>query len=498
MNRRTFLGAALGGAALSALSLNAAAQRARKPNVVIITTDDQGYGDLSCYGSETLHTPHIDSLARDGMRFTDFYCASPVCTPSRAGLLTGCYPQRVGMSEPPVRRPSGELAPGGVLFPNSPSGLHPGEITIADMLKAEGYATGCVGKWHLGHLEPFLPTRQGFDEYFGIPYSNDMIPACLMRGETIHEVETNQDVLTVRYAEEGRDFIRRHAAEPFFLYIAHSMPHVPLFLSERFAGKSKGGIYGDVIEMIDWSVGEILAELDQRGLRDDTLVVFTTDNGPWLIYTTHGGSAGPLRAGKGSCYEGGMRVPGLMRWPARIPAGSVCGEVATQLDMLPTIAAMTGAAVPADRVIDGKDILPLMSAEAGAKSPHDAFFYYRGDRLDAVRSGDWKLMFAHTKRDENPYGGARPDDKDAMPEALYNLRDDIAESRNVLAEHSGVAERLRTMANDMRKDLGDTRDGVEGSGRRPYGMAPDGMLEAWMKKYVPENPVIKPKGPRAS
>ncbi|MEA3368267.1 MAG: sulfatase, partial [Planctomycetota bacterium] len=390
LTRRGFLralGASAAGAALAGCT--SAARRAggagtdRPMNVVIIFTDDQGYQDVGCFGSPLIRTPNLDRMAAEGARFTDFYVAASVCTPSRSALMTGCYPQRIHMNVQP-RLAGGQLRPGGVvLFPNSPGGLHPNEVTLAEILKSRGYATACVGKWHLGHLPQFLPTRQGFDSYFGIPYSNDMrikkdgkAGPPLMRGEKVVEHPANQATLTRRYTEEACRFIRASKDRPFFLYLPHTMPHLPLAASETFRGKSKRGFYGDVIEEIDWSVGQVLATLKDCGVDQETLVIFTSDNGPWIRFGARGGCAKPLRDGKGTIYEGGMREPCIMRWPGRIPAGHVCREVATTMDLLPTLARLAGARQPQDRVIDGRDIWPLMSGQPGATSPHEAFYYH--------------------------------------------------------------------------------------------------------------------------
>jgi len=420
------------------------------PNFVIIFTDDQGYNDLGCYGSPTIKTPHLDKMAAEGLKFTDFYVAASVCTPSRAALMTGCYPRRVSLPH--------------VLFPNTRIGINPDEITIAEILKGQGYATMCIGKWHLGHLPPFLPTRHGFAHYFGLPYSNDMRPETnprrypplpLIRDENIIEENPDQSRLTERYTDEAIRFISENKGRPFFLYLPHTMPHVPLYVSERFRGKSAGGLYGDVIECIDWSAGQILDTLARLGLADNTLVVFTTDNGPWLQRGKHGGSALPLRAGKGTMYEGGFRVPCIMRWPGRIPAGAVCSEMATTMDLLPTMARLAGTEPPSDRIIDGKDIWPLMAGAAGARSPHEAFYYYTGNNLRAVRSGEWKLVFEGTRRREVA--------------ALYNLEADIGETENVIAERPAVAVRLRALAEKIRDDIGDDRTKRPGKNCRPQG-----------------------------
>jgi arylsulfatase A-like enzyme len=362
------------------------------PNVVIVFTDDQGYGDLSCYGNPTIHTPHIDRMASEGMKLTQFYVASPVCSPSRAALLTGCYPKRVNMHKH-------------VIFPPYDYGLHTDEVTIADMLSERGYATGCFGKWHLGHRDGLLPTDQGFDVFFGVPYSNDMsqfhrkpgnaykhsLP--LMRGKKIIEWEPDQHLLTRRSTEEAVTFIDEHADGPFFVYVPHSMPHIPIYASEAFEGTSARGLYGDVIEEIDWSVGELRAALERNGVAENTLFIFTTDNGPWLPFKENGGSAGPLSGGKGSNQEGGQRVPFVAWSPGRIPAGTVCREVATTMDLLPTIAAMTDASIPRDRTIDGHDITALLTGSEGATSPTEVFLYYTSNgTLAGIRRGKWKLL----------------------------------------------------------------------------------------------------------
>lgn len=476
-SRRDFLrasGAAVAGMAAAGAVRHAAAQESaseesRPPNFIIIFTDDQGYADLGCFGAPEIRTPRLDRMAAEGMKFTDFYSAAPVCTPSRAALMTGCYAQRVSLAVVP--RSEDETQMGLVLFPGSRYGLHPDEITIADILKQQGYATACVGKWHLGDAPDFLPTRHGFDSYYGIPYSNDMTPSILMRGETIIEDPVDQDTLTERYTQEAVRFIEDNKDRPFFLYLAHNMPHVPLHVSERFRGRSRGGLYGDVIECIDWSTGEILDALARLGLDDNTLVIYTSDNGPWLQYGPDGGLATPLRAGKGTTYEGGMRVPCIVRWPGHVPAGSECRELATAMDFLPTLARLAGAKEPTDRVIDGRDISPLMRGEPGATSPHEAFYYYSGSELHAVRRGPWKLRLENTLRHETFYqAGPNPDAK--MPEALYRLDTDPGEQKNVLRFHPEVAEELHALLDRARTDLGDSRTGVQGANVRPVGIAP--------------------------
>ena len=439
------------------------AEASTPPNVIIVFTDDQGYGDVGVYGATEFRTPHLDRMAREGIRFTDFYVAAPVCTPSRAALLTGSHPVRVGLG----RR---------VLFPYSTTGLHSDEITLAELLKDRGYATGIIGKWHLGHHDKFLPTRQGFDSYFGIPYSNDMgnhryarenftaPPLPILRNEETIEKQPDQNFLTRRYTEEAVRFIEKNKDRPFFLYVPHSMPHWPLAASSRFAGRSKLGIYGDAIEEIDWSVGEILQSLKDQGIDDRTLVIFTTDNGaslrPWQRRGYRPGSNGPLRGDKNTTWEGGMRVPAIMRWPGQIPAGLVQGELATAMDVLPTVAKLAGAEAPTDRILDGKDIWPLMSGQRGAKTPHDAFYYYRDERLQAVRSGSWKL---HVYR---PNWGQAAGQRNPL---LFNLDSDIGEKNDVAAKHPDVVERLQALAERAREDLGDAATGRKGRNVRPVG-----------------------------
>jgi arylsulfatase A-like enzyme len=427
--------------------LAAAETAAKPPNVILIFTDDQGYQDLGCFGAPKIKTPHIDRMANEGMRFTDFYVANSVCSPSRASLLTGCYPDRVGIAN--------------VLFPHHKEGLNPEETSIADILKAKGYATTCVGKWHIGHKPEFLPTRHGFDSYYGIPYSNDMsldrtakfaddvifregqgrerlktkkdwVP--LMRNDEVIEYPVDQTTLTQRYTKEAISFIKANKDKPFFIYLAHTMPHIPLFASPAFKGKSAGGPYGDTIEEIDWSVGEVLKTLKAEGVDQNTIVIFTSDNGPWSLSGGRGGSAYPLRGHKFGTLEGGQRVPCVMRWPARIPAGKTCREIASTIDILPTIAHITGSPLP-EKKIDGKNILALMTAEPGAKSPHDYFYYYRGGKLEAARSGKWKLRI--TK--EKPF--------------LYNLEEDIGERKNEAGAFPEIVERLQKAMSDFDAEL---------------------------------------------
>jgi arylsulfatase A-like enzyme len=446
--------------------LRAAAETPRKPNVIIILTDDQGYSDLSCYGSTRIKTPRVDRMAAEGVRFTDMYAAASVCTPSRAALLTGCYPTRIGMGEFPLL-PGGKPWQTRVLFRGAPFGLNPKEITIAKVLKSAGYTTAAVGKWHLGDQKPFLPTHHGFDSYFGILYTPDMPPLDYVRNEAIVERSINLDEVAQRYTEESLKFIREHKDGPFFLYFAHTYPHVPLGASKAFRGTSVRGLYGDACEEIDSTVGRVLDLLKELNIDDKTLVIFTSDNGPWLAKGEEGGSALPFRGGKGGSYEGGLRMPLVMRYPGVIPPGTVCHEMATQMDLLPTLAHLAGADAPKD--IDGKDITDLMLAKPGAKTPHESFFYYVGDRLHAVRSGQWKLKVPTTLAEEFA-GYVKVDNpQTVIPRALYDLENDPAEQKSVLADHPDVVKRLQAMIESARADLGDSRRKMIGKNVRPVG-----------------------------
>jgi arylsulfatase A-like enzyme len=447
-NRREFLKAA--GAVAFGLGAFAKAARAagdRKPNFIIIFCDDLGYGDIGCFGSQVNRTPNVDRMAREGMKFTSFYVTSGVCTPSRSSLMTGCYPRRVNMHQD-----HDNLC---VLFPAGKKGLNPSEITIAEVLRPHGYATACVGKWHLGDQPEFLPTRQGFDYYFGIPYSNDMggkagsprPPLPLVRNETVIEAPVEQNTLTKRYTEEVIRFVTVNKDKPFFVYLPHAMPHNPVHASGAFKDKSANGIYGDAVEEIDWSTGQILEALKKLGIDDNTLVVFTSDNG---ATNGKGRSNLPLSGYKGSTMEGGMREPCVMRWPGRIPAGATCSELAITMDLLPTFAGLAGTQAPGDRIIDGKDIWPLMSGRYGARSPHEAFYYYQMDQLQAVRSGKWKLHLALAPKKKN-WGDPIP--KSVLE--LYDLEADISEKNNIAADHPDIVGRLLDLANKARADMGD-------------------------------------------
>jgi len=447
-NRRAFLGLIARGAvgmALSPLVARAQSDDAAPPNFVIIFTDDQGYDDVGCYwtpkgapGYEKIDTPALDTMAQEGVKFTDFYACAPVCTPSRAGLMTGCYADRVGL--------------GKVLGPKSTKGLNPDEVTIAELLKRRGYATACIGKWHLGHHSQFLPTRHGFDYFFGLPYSNDMVPAILMRNEEVifNENTLPRNQMTQMSTEEAVNFISANKDRPFFLYLAHAMPHVPLWVSEAFRHKSRRGLYGDVIMEIDWSVGKVLEKLKALGLKQNTLVIFTSDNGPWLKYKVEGGKAYPLRYGKATVFEGGQRVPCIMRWPGKIPAGSVCHELAAAMDVYPTLALLAGASLPRGRVIDGKDIWPLMSGAPDATSPHEALFYIIDNQVLGVRKGQWKYILKH-----RPISWAFPPRQapGEVSEALYDLSNDISEAVNVIDAHPTVVQELKELRSAFIADL---------------------------------------------
>lgn len=407
------------------------------PNFIIILADDLGYGDLGCYGHPTIRTPNLDRMAAEGMRFTDFYSAAEVCTPSRAALLTGRLPIRSGMSSDTRR----------VLFPDSAGGLPAEEITLAEALKSKGYATACFGKWHLGHLSQYLPARHGFDYYFGLPYSNDMqnqkrgdplLP--LMRNEQIVEQPADQTELTRRYTEEAIRFIQAHKSGPFFVYFPHTFPHVPLFASNDFKGKSPRGLYGDVVEELDWSVGQILESLRKEGLADKTLVLFTSDNGPWLTQKLAGGSAGLLREGKGSTWEGGMREPCLAWWPGKIKAGTVNRSLACTMDFFTTCLALAGVEVPRDRVIDGVNMTPLLLGAGPGE--RDVFFYYRGTQLYAVRKGLFKAHYL-TRPGYGKEQAAKHD-----PPLLFHLGHDPSEQSDVARNHPEV---LADMAREVER-----------------------------------------------
>ncbi len=421
----------------------------RPPNFVVIFVDDMGYGDLACFGSTVHRTPNLDRMAQEGVRMTDYYSSCSVCTPSRSSLMTGCYPRRVNMHVDEHDRC--------VLFPQAKKGLNPDEVTIAEVLKQKGYATTCIGKWHLGDHPTFLPTRQGFDSYFGIPYSNDMgardrdkgrPPLPLLRNETVISAPVTQDTITSRYTDEAIEFIESNQDKPFFVYLPHTAVHLPLFPGAPFQGKSKDGAYGDWVEEVDWSTNEILKKLKELNIDRETLVWFTSDNGS---KREKQGSNLPLRGRKGQTDEGGMRVPCIVRWPGKIPADQTCGEVTGTIDVLPTLAVLAGGQAPTDRIIDGKNIWPLLSGEEDAVSPHEAYFYYQMDQLQAVRSGKWKLFVAMESKKRN---WGKPEGK--TPLKLFDLETDIHEDHNVADQHPDVIKRLLALADNAREDLGDT------------------------------------------
>ncbi|MCG2460261.1 sulfatase [Flavobacteriaceae bacterium F89] len=445
----------------------------RTPNIVLIMTDDQGYQDVGTFGSPDIETPNLDQMAKEGVKLTSYYSAQPICSASRAGILTGCYPNRLGIHN--------------ALMPHSKIGLNPDETTIADMLKANGYKTGIFGKWHLGDNPKFMPNNQGFDEYFGILFSNDMWPFHPQQGtvfnfdplevyqnEKVVDTLTDQSQLTTRITEHSVNFINENKDGPFFLYVAHPMPHVPLFVSDKFKGKSKRGLYGDVIMEIDWSVGQILETLKKNGLDDNTIVIFTSDNGPWLAYGNHAGSALPFREGKGTSWEGGQREAFIARWPNKLVSGRTIDVPVNGIDILPTIAEITHAKLP-EKTIDGKSAWRVLTGESD-ESPQDAyFFYYRVNELHAVRNGKWKLYFPHTYRTMD---GQTPG-KDGLPGEyrmvdvksieLYDLSKDIGETQNVASQHPDVVTTIKGLADKMRSRLGDSLTGVEGSENREPG-----------------------------
>ncbi len=461
--------------ACCAPSIHAAQSR---PNVVIIFTDDQGYADVGAFGAKGFRTPNLDRMASEGRKFTNFHVSQPVCSASRAALLTGCYSNRIGIH--------------GALGPADPRGLSDREVTLAQLFKSKGYATGMAGKWHVGRPSRFLPTHRGFDEYLGLPYSNDMWPRHpeakpgaypplpLIEGDKVVKPEMtpeDQAQLTTWYTERAVKFIDANKDRPFFFYLAHNMPHVPLFVSDKFKGKSERGLYGDVIEEIDWSVGEVLAALKRNGIEENTWVIFTTDNGPWLSYGEHAGSAAPLREGKGTNWEGGTRVPCIMRWLGKIPAGSVSRDMLMTIDLFPTMAKQINAEPPAHK-IDGLDVWPLIAGEPGAKNPHDAyFFYYEMNQLQAVTSGDgrWKLQLPHTYRtlEGQPIanGGtpAKYQERKLEQTELYDLENDVGESTNVADKNPEIVKQLEAFAESAREDLGDALMKRKGSGAREPG-----------------------------
>lgn len=452
------------------------------PNIILIFMDDLGYGDLSSYGALDINTPNIDRLANEGIRFTNFLSAQAVCSASRAAILTGCYSNRVGIS--------------GALFPASPIGLAKDETTIADLLKQKNYATGIFGKWHLGDAHEFLPLNQGFDEYLGIPYSNDMWPVHydgtpakpgtnkyrfpplpLIRNnapiDTIRTLE-DQAMLTSKLTDEAISFIRRNKKKPFFAYIPHPMPHVPINASAAFRGKSKQGLYGDMIQELDYNVGKIMNALKKEGLEDNTMIIFTSDNGPWLNFGNHSGNTAGLREGKGTSFEGGQRVPCIIRWKGKIPAGLVSNQLASTIDILPTIAKLTGTTLP-NKKIDGIDLGEILKGDLQASPRKNFLYYYRKNSLEAVRRDNWKLVFEHESRsylNQAPgvdgFPGAAPENV-KMGEALYDLRRDPGEQYDVKAYFPEIVKELKTLADEARADLGDDLQKIEGANKRQPG-----------------------------
>ncbi len=440
-----------------------AAAEPSRPNIVLLFCDNLGYGDVGCFGAKKHRTPNIDRMATEGIRLTSFYSASGVCTPSRAALMTGSYPRRVGLHKTDPD--------GAVLRPVSPNGLAPSELTIAELLRAQGYVTTCIGKWHLGDQPEFLPTRQGFDSFFGIPYSDDMTPRPgqiwpalpLMRNETVIEAPVDRNLLTKRYTEEAISFMEKNRKRPFFLYLPHAMPGSTRspYSSEAFRGRSANGPWGDSVEEIDWSTGEILGAIKRLGLDENTLVIWTSDNGAPRRDPPQGSNK-PLGGWGYTTMEGGMRVPCVARWPGKIPAGSTCDELSTLMDLLPTFAKLAGGAAPSDRRIDGHDIWPLLAAMPAAKTPYDAFYYYHVDQLQAVRDNRWKLHLSLAAKRTN-----LRDATAASPARLYDLANDIGETTNVASEHPEVVQRLKQLAERARQDLGDRNR--PGAHQRPVG-----------------------------
>jgi arylsulfatase len=464
-----------------------AAQTSRLPNIVIIFTDDQGYADVGVFGAKGFRTPNLDRMAAEGCIFRDFQVAQPICSASRAGLLTGCYPNRIGIHR--------------ALPPRTKVGISSNEMTLAELVKQRGYATAIFGKWHLGDAPQFLPLHHGFDEYFGLPYSNDMWPLhpdliklppnderrkrgypdlIMFEGDKVvipQVTHEDQNQLTTWYTERAVKFIEQHKDRPFFLYLAHNMPHVPLHVSDKFRGKTERGLYGDVIEEIDWSVGQVMDALQRTGLEERTWVIFTSDNGPWLSYGDHAGSAYPLREGKATCWEGGTREPCVMRWPGKIPAGTECKQMLMTIDLFPTIAKLIHADLP-EHPIDGLDVWPIISRQRGAKNPHPAYWFYYGiNELQAVVTGDgrWKLQLPHTYITL----GGRPGGHGGLPvpyeerklehAELYDLVHDISETTDVANQHPDLVKRLEAEAGKARLELGDALTKATGEGNREPG-----------------------------
>jgi arylsulfatase len=474
---------------MCAATAASAADRPDRPNIVLLFTDDQGYGDVGCFGAKAFKTPNLDRMAAEGTRFTSFYVAQAVCTASRAGLMTGCYANRVSLQ--------------GALNHESNVGIADSELLLPELCKSQGYATAIFGKWHLGHRDKFSPLKHGFDEFLGIPYSNDngplhpivrTIPSLpLIDGDRVVELDPDQSLFTRRLTDRAVAFIEKNQDRPFFLYVPHIMPHVPIFASDKFKGQSGAGLYGDVIEELDSGIGEVLAAIKRNGLEDRTLVVFCSDNGPFLSYGNHAGSAGPLREGKLTTFEGGVRVPCIMRWPGQIPAGRTCSDLLSTIDLLPTVAGLIGGRLSNSK-IDGQDRWPLIAGQP-LRQPRETFYYYAGDELQAVRQGPWKLHLAHeylTPAQPPGKNGKPANFENLKPESmqmsglrgiasrhgylvkkiersLFNLDEDIGETTDVAGQHSEVVQRLLKLAEDARADLGDSLTKRQGGGIRPSG-----------------------------
>jgi len=401
--------------------------RTELPNFVFIFADDLGYGDLSCFGAKDIATPNIDQIAKEGIRFTDFYSASSICSPSRAAFLTGRLPQRMGIN--------------GVFFPGSYTGMSPAEITIAEVLKEKNYTSGIVGKWHLGHRDKYLPLQQGFDSYFGIPYSNDMSDLVFLRGNEVESFDIDQKFLTKTYTTEAINFIEKNKEKPFFLYLAHNMPHVPIYASPDFVGKSKRGLYGDVVQELDWSVGQVIKKLEELDLIENTLIIFSSDNGPWLAMKELGGSAGILREGKMYTFEGGMRVPTVAMWKGKIKPNTICTDLASQMDWFPTFAKLAGIPLPQNLIIDGKEITGVLLNTSKRES--NEYFYFDGADLQAYRNGDWKIKKPYAGFEGKSYKNAVA----AHDTLLFNLKDDPGEKNNLLNENRALVKNLFSKMN---------------------------------------------------
>jgi arylsulfatase len=459
-----------------------AQKKAISPNIVLILMDDLGYGDLSSYGALNISTPNIDQLASEGIRFTNYVSPQAVCSASRAGLLTGCYPNRIGIS--------------GAFMPNSPVGISASEITIAELLKQKNYTTAIVGKWHLGDSKEFLPLQHGFDEYFGLPYSNDMWPvdfdgkpvnethrkarfpilSLIKNNEPYQEIRTLEDQATItgKYTDEAIKFIKKNKQHPFFLYLAHSMPHVPINASKAFRGASKQGLYGDVIQEVDNAIGQILKTLKEQGLEDNTMVIFTSDNGPWLAFGNHAGSAGGFREGKGTSFEGGQRVPFIIKWNKSIPKNKICNQLIAGIDIFPTIAEICQLKLPTNK-IDGISFNAILKGDLNASPRKNFAYYYKRNSLEAVRRDSWKLVFAHPSRSDlnvlpglNGFPGPTPENIN-MPYALYDLRRDPSEAYDVKELYPEIVKELNEFAKTVRTDLGDDLQNMAGQNLRSIG-----------------------------